>query len=67
MKNYVPKILLLVIGTVIATIALPPRIQFGQVSSGVPQRVNLRKVLSKHSAVPPVARFDEPPVPQDPQ
>jgi hypothetical protein len=67
MKNYVPKILLLVIGAAIATIALPTRNQFGQESSGGPQRANLRKQLSKHSALPPVARFDEPAVPQDPQ
>jgi hypothetical protein len=67
MKNYVPKILLLVIGTVMATIALAPRNQFGQESSGGPERSNLQKRLSKHSALPPVARFDEPGVPQDPQ
>jgi hypothetical protein len=67
MKIYVPKILFLVIATLIATIALPLRNQLGQESRGGPQRANLRERLSKHSALPPVARFDEPAVPQDPQ
>jgi hypothetical protein len=67
MKNYVAKILMLVIGGILATILLPARNQFGQVSTGTPPGANLRKILSKHSALPPVARFDQPPVPQDPQ
>src|SRR5262245_46868892 len=67
MKNYVPKILIVVIGAIIATIVLPARSQFGQVSSGGPPKANLRKWLSKHSALPPVAQFDETSVPQDPQ
>ena len=67
MKNYVPKILILVIAAIIAMIALPARSQFGQVSSEGPEKANLRKALSKRSALPLVARYDEPPVPQDPQ
>ena len=69
MKNYVPKILVILIGAIIATIALPVRSQFGQTaaSGGPPPQVTLRKALSKHSALPLVARYDEPPVPQDPQ
>lgn len=67
MKNYVPKILIVMIGAVIATIVFPARSQFGQVASAGAPKVNLRKWLSKHSALPPVAQFDDSSVPQDPQ
>jgi len=67
MQNYVPKILLLVAGIVLATMSFPARNQLGQAPRGVPDKDDLRKILSKHSALPPVARFDEPSVPQDAQ
>lgn len=65
MKNYIP-ILVLVIGAIIATIALPARSQFEQPPGGGSQKVNLRKSLTKHSALPLVAQYNEP-GPQDPQ
>jgi len=67
MKNYAPKILILALAVIIATIALPARSQFEQVTRAAQPEVSLRRVLSKHSGLPLVAKYDEPPVPQDPQ
>jgi hypothetical protein len=51
MKNYILKVLVFAIG---GALVLPPQ-------------GDLRKLLSKHSALPLIARFDEPSVQQDPQ
>jgi hypothetical protein len=67
MKNFTAKILLFLASIVLATIAFPARNQQGQVRRGGSTKEDLPKLLSKHSALPPVARFDEPSVPPDPQ
>src|SRR5215813_7735024 len=67
MKNFTPKVLLFMAGIVLATIAYPASNQFGQIRRGGSTKEDLAKILSKHSAMPPVARFDEPSVSQDPQ
>jgi hypothetical protein len=67
MKNFTAKILLFLASIVLATIAFPARNQVGQERRGGSAKEDLAKILSKHSALPPVARFDEPSVPQDAQ
>lgn len=67
MKNFTPKIFLFLAIIVLATIAFPARNQPRQLRSGGSAKEDLPKLLSKHSARPPIARFDEPSVPQDPQ
>lgn len=67
MKNFTAKILLFLAGIVLATIAFPPRNQQAQIRRGGSAKEELPKLLPKHSALPPIARFDEPSVPQDPK
>ena len=67
MKSYSSRILLLMTGAVLATISLPARHQLRPLLPGTSVRDELRKILPKHSALPPVGRFDESTVPQDPQ
>jgi len=67
MKSYSSRILLLLVGVVLATISLPARNQLRPLPPGTSARDELRKILPKHSVLPPVARFDEPSVPSDPQ
>src|SRR5678815_3429042 len=57
MNSYTPKVLMLVISVILATILLSSRSQLGQVSTQLPAKANLRKFLSKHSALPPIAQF----------
>src|SRR2546423_8068274 len=59
MKTYLPKILLLVIAAILVTISLPARNQFGQASTDLHAKPNLRKILSKHSALPPSTQFGQ--------
>jgi len=67
MQNYFAKILLLMAGVALAAVAFPTRNQLRPYPPGVSARDDLRKILSKHSALPPIARFDEPSMPQDSQ
>lgn len=67
MQNYFAKILLLVAGVTLASIAFPTRNQLQSQAPGVSMRDELRKLLPKHSTLPPVARWNETTVPQDPQ
>jgi len=57
MKDYMTKIVMLVIGVILSTILLPTRNQVGQATTQFPAKTTLGKVLSKHSALPPVAQF----------
>lgn len=59
MKYYVTKIILVVMGALLVTILLPLRDQFGQASTQLPAKPNLRKILTKHSALPPTAQFGQ--------
>ena len=67
MKNYFTKIPLLMAGVALAAIAFPTRNQLRPVPPGVSMRDELRKILPKHSTLPPVAQWQEPSIPQDPQ
>jgi len=67
MQNYFAKILLLMAGVAFAAVAFPTRNQLRPVPPGMSAQDELRKILSKHSALPPVVRFDEPSVPSDSQ
>ncbi len=67
MKSYSSRLLLLMAGVVLASIAIPTRNQIRPLPPGASARAELRKILPKHSAMPPVARFDEPSIPQDTQ
>jgi len=67
MNSYTSRIFLLLVGVVLATISLPARNQLRPLPPGTSARDELRKILPKHSVLPPVARFDESPVPSDPQ
>jgi hypothetical protein len=67
MQNYFAKILLLMAGVVFAAVSFPARNQVRPSPPGTSVRDDLRKILPKHSAMPPVARFDDSSVPQDPQ
>src|SRR6476469_769416 len=67
MKNYFAKTLLLTVGVVLAVVAFPTRNQLRQLPPKASTQAELRKILPKHSALPPVARFDESSLPQDPQ
>ena len=67
MKSYTSKILLLMAGVCLVSFAYPTRNQLRPVPPGVSMHDELRKILPKYSTFPPVARWDEPSVPQDPQ
>ena len=67
MQNYFTKTLLLMAGVALAAIAFPTRNQLRPVPPGVSMHDELRKILPKHSNLPPVARFGEPSQPSDPQ
>ena len=67
MKSYSSKFLMLMAGGVLAAASLPARNQLRPLPPGMSAKDELRKILSKHSALPPVVRFDEPSVPSDSQ
>ena len=67
MKSYFAKMLLLTAGVIFAAVSFPARNQLRPYPPGASAHDDLRKILSKHSALPPVVRFDEPSVPQDSQ
>ena len=59
MKKYT-KILLLLIGVSFALVYFPLRKELGQATGANAPKNNLRKVLSKNSALPQVAQFEQP-------
>ncbi|HEY3582353.1 MAG TPA: hypothetical protein VGK82_17490 [Pyrinomonadaceae bacterium] len=67
MQNYFAKILLLLAGFALAAFSFPARDQLRPVPPGVSMHDEVRKILPKHSVFPPVARWNEPSIPQDPQ
>lgn len=67
MKSYFTKSLFLIAGIALAAISFPSRDQLRPLPPGTSARDEVRKLLPKHSVFPPVARFDEPGRPSDPQ
>lgn len=67
MKSYTSRILLLMAGVILAAVSFPARDQLRPLPPGASMRDEVRKILPKHSVFPPVARWDEPSIPQDPQ
>jgi hypothetical protein len=57
MKNYSLKIAIMVICGALSVMAFPPRNQSEQASNVITPKLNLRKVLPKHSGIPPVAQL----------
>src|ERR1043165_3397309 len=66
MKKHSPGILLLLAGVVFAAASFPAHNQVRPLPPGV-SRGDLRKLLPKHSVLPPLAQFDDLSIPQDPQ
>jgi hypothetical protein len=65
MKSYSSRMLLLIAGVVLAAVSFPARDQLRPLPPGASVRDELRKILPKHSALPPVARLDQPSIPED--
>ena len=67
MKNLTARGFLLLTGIILATIAFPGSNALGQLRSGSSAKEDLAKILSTHSALPPIGRFDAPSISQDPK
>lgn len=67
MKNFIPRVFLFFISIGLTTIVFPMGNALGQLRSGGSANEDLSKLLSTHSALPPIGRFDAPTISRDPK
>jgi len=71
MKNLTTRVFLsltgIVLATILAMVVFPVGNALAQLRSGGSAKADLPKILSTHSALPPIGRFDAPSISQDPK